>query len=341
MSTRTAKPRATLKTVAELTGLSLSTVSLSLRDGSNVSPATRKKVSEAAKQVGYVPNRAGVRLRTGRTNVLSLMLSTDNNSVDFTRMIIQGIGDHIKDTRYHLNVIPDVGSSDPIASVQYVLENRTADGIILTHTKARDPRVQFLLDADFPFVCHGRTEFYTPHAFHDLNAERLVELAVERLVALGRKKILLLILDNKTTNFANTLLTFRRSIASAGIESEVVSDGAHLGSAKDSRSFGYSLSKCVDRFDGIICINELTALAVISGMQEGGRLLGSDYDLICRQTTEILPTLYPNIDTICENLYGTGRELAKLLIKVVDGEQSEHLQTLHEPKTCWRKDITT
>ena len=329
--------RATLRTVAELTGLSLSTVSLSLRDGSNVKPSTRRKVAEAAKLVGYVPNRAGVRLRTGRTNVLSLVLATDENSVDFTRMLIQGIGAHIQGTRYHLNVVPEFAVSDPVETVRHILENRTADGLILTHTQARDPRVQLLLDAGFPFVCHGRTEFYTPHAFHDLHAERFVDLAVKRLVDLGRKKFLLAAADNKTTTYTNMVMAFNRSIAAADVAGHITENSNVLGSASDARTYGRSLGKNCGDYDAIICNNELTALAIISGLQEGGNALGHDYDLICRQTTEILPTLYPKIDTVAENLFETGSELAKLLIRAVGGEDVTQLQTLREPVAIWRK----
>ncbi|RYG95011.1 MAG: LacI family transcriptional regulator, partial [Alphaproteobacteria bacterium] len=66
--------RATLKTISEITGLSLSTVSLSLRGGASLKEETRRKVAEAAALVGYIPDRAGVRLRTGKTNVIALVL---------------------------------------------------------------------------------------------------------------------------------------------------------------------------------------------------------------------------------------------------------------------------
>jgi len=88
--------------------------------------------------------------------------------------------------------------------------------------------------------------------------------------------------------------------------------------------------------DALICNNELTALAIIGGLQEAGKLLGKHYDLVCKQTTEILPLMYPTLDTVAEDLYSTGIELADLLIKNIDGEAPASLQTLHEPIPCWR-----
>jgi len=326
----------TLKTIAELTGLSLSTVSLSLRDDSQLKKTTREKVAKAAKEVGYVPNRAGVRLRTGRTNVLALVLAADINNMDFTRILIQGIGAQIHGSKFHLNVIPEFERSSPVEAIEYILSNQSADGVILTHTSARDPRVQLLMDADFPFVSHGRTEFYSPHAYHDFHAERYVELAVNRLHERGMKNILLAAVDNGTTNFSNTVNGFNRAIAKAGIIGEVEVNSNLLANTDATRSFGKSLAKRTQLFDGIICNNELTALAIIGGMADSGKSLGEHYELICKQTTDILPILYPKMDTVSEDLFSTGQELAKLLIKRIDSEPVDSLQTLNMPITQWR-----
>ncbi len=331
--------RATLKTIAELTGLSLSTVSLSLRDGSKLKQTTRDKVIEAAQAVGYVPNRAGVRLRTGRTNVLALVLSTDVNNLDFTRILIKGIGARITGSHFHLNVIPEFEQSGPIETVQYILSNRTADGVILTHTSARDPRVQLLMDAELPFVSHGRTEFYSEHAYHDFNAEKFVELAVERLAAKGCKKLLLAAVDNGTTNFANTVNGFNRAIANSNILGSVAEKSTQLSNTDATRVFARELGASMNGVDGIICNNELTALAVIGGLQESGKTLGKDYNLLCKQTTEVLPLLYPKLDTVAEDLYATGIELADLLIKRIDGDDPANLQTMHEPIPQWRDEL--
>ena len=330
----------TLKTIAEMTGLSLSTVSLSLRDGSNLKQSTRDKVAEAAREIGYVPNRAGVRLRTGRTNVIALVLSTDQKTLDFTQQLIQGIGSHIQGTHLHLTVVPEFDPADPVDAVRYILENRAADGVILTYTSARDPRVQLLMDANFPMVSHGRTEFYTPHPYHDFHAERFIELAVDRLASKGRRKVLLAAVDNGTTNYSNTVEGFNRSIAENRLGGDVLKNVEVLNTTEEARAFGRTLGQqpAGERFDSIICNNELVALAIISGLEEMGIRLGADYDLICKQTTKILPILYPTIDTVSEDLFAAGAELAKLLIARIEGTEVETLQTLHEPIPRWRSD---
>ncbi len=326
----------TLRTIAELTGLSVSTVSLSLRDGAKLKQETRDKIAKAAREVGYVPNRAGVRLRTGQTNVLTFVLPHDRHGIDFTRSVIQGIGAQLEKTRFHLNVMPEPKSDDPTSAVRYILDNRTSDGVILTRTSARDPRVQILADAGLPFVTHGRTEFYTPHAFHDFHIERFVELAVERLISLGRKKFLLVVCEKDTTYFALLGAAYFRSIVKQGVSGEFESDANTLNDPQLVRAFGRSLGQQLE-FDALICENELTALSLVSGLAESGRTLGRDYDLICKQTTEILPALYPKMDTVAEDLLATGESLAKLLIDQLNGAPVENLGTLQEPVPSWEQ----
>jgi LacI family transcriptional regulator len=83
--------RPTLKTIAQLTGLGITTVSRALKDGPELSLETRTRVRQVAEQLGYRPHRAGVRLRTGRTYVIGLILDQNNTVAEFERRIILGV----------------------------------------------------------------------------------------------------------------------------------------------------------------------------------------------------------------------------------------------------------
>src|SRR3546814_14680330 len=65
----------TLKTLAELTGLAVTTVSRALADAPQIALDTRKRVRRAAEAIGHMPDRAAHRRRTGSTNVITLVLA--------------------------------------------------------------------------------------------------------------------------------------------------------------------------------------------------------------------------------------------------------------------------
>jgi LacI family transcriptional regulator len=326
--------RVTLKTIAEVTGLSLSTVSLALRGGTTLKQETRDQVASAAQALGYVPDRAGVRLRTGKTNVLALVLDGAEDSIDFARQMIQGIGQAIRTTPYHLTVTPefDRQSTD---TVRYILENRAADGIIITHTSPDDARVQMMLDTGFPFVSHGRTAMAAEHAFHDFHSESFAELAVDRLAAKGCKRVLLVIGDDSTTNYSNIVKAFRDRAIQRGIEARL--QERTLGrSPADTRQLGLELAHSADRPDGLICDSETRSLALIGGFTEAGLVPGRDLHLVYKQTSGILPTMFPRLDSIREDVFAAGVELTRLLQQRIEGAPVGDLQTLSEPQPQWR-----
>jgi LacI family transcriptional regulator len=330
--------RPTLRTIAEMTGLSLSTVSLSLRGGASLRQETRDKVAEAARQVGYVPDRAGVRLRTGKTNVITLVLHGGDDSIDFARQMIQGIGRALGGTQYHLNVTPEFGADGDVSAVRYILESRAADGIIITHTTPDDVRVATLVEAGFPFVSHGRTAFAAPHPFHDFHSEVFAQQALDRLADKGCQRVMLFIGNRHITNFANIATAFRAAAARRGVIAEVLDVSETRRTPDEVRTLGAELAMRADRPDGIITDNEIRTIALLAGMQSAGVRPGQGVELVYKQTSGILPTFYPDLDSIEEDVTASGAELTRLLIRRIEGEPAEALQTLAEPVLHWRSD---
>ena len=85
--------RPTLRSLAEVVGLSISTVSLALRNSPEIAEGTRLRVQLAARHAGYRPNRAGVRLRTGKTNVITVALNPQDEGSGFFADFVFGIAD--------------------------------------------------------------------------------------------------------------------------------------------------------------------------------------------------------------------------------------------------------
>lgn len=274
---RPGRKRATLKTIAELTGLSLRRSPLALRGGGSLKEETSRRVAEAAKELGYVPDRAGVRLRTGKTNVIALILAGDDEAIDFARHMIRGIGTAIAGTRYHLNVMPEFVNSDPIEAVRYVLENRVADGVIPAHTAPQDARAKLMMDQDFPFVTHGRTDFGAAHASHDFHAEAFVDMAVERLAAQGCRSILLdggVWRDHQLSQPDPQLPKGHRPAGTGGTGG--TADGGKPDSAA-LRAAGLALAKSPDRPDGLIWRQRNPRHPLLGGLAEGGRAAGPQH----------------------------------------------------------------
>ena len=71
----------TLKDVAELAGVSRSAVSRTFTKGASVSSKMRRKVENAARELGYSPNALASSLTTGRTKLIGLVANNFANPI--------------------------------------------------------------------------------------------------------------------------------------------------------------------------------------------------------------------------------------------------------------------
>src|SRR5689334_20512848 len=133
---RSGKP--TLRTIAEMTGLAITTISRALNNAPELSDETRVRVQKIAAEIGYVPDRTALRLKTGRTNVIALMLDPHDEILGFGQSMVSGLTAALAGTSYHLVITPSVKSARPIDPILYVLRNKAADGVIFSRTEPDD-----------------------------------------------------------------------------------------------------------------------------------------------------------------------------------------------------------
>ncbi|MDE1991194.1 MAG: LacI family DNA-binding transcriptional regulator [Rhizobiaceae bacterium] len=318
----------TLRTIAELTGLAVPTVSRALANAPQISKDTRDMVRKVADGVGYLPDRAALRLKTGRTNVLSLLMDAHEEILGFSTSLLRGLTRALSGTHYHIIVTPNFSTTSLVDPVHFILRNRLADGIIFTRTEPFDPRARLLLEEGFPFITHGRTEFSTPHAFVDFDNSAFAYEATRRLIVKGRQKALI-ILPPKRLMFGQHLLHgFMRAVREAGISHEIPEAVTLDSSAGEIREFVKMRMGEPDAPDAFVCAGEISALATIAGLNDRGMVLGDQFDIVAKQTSRLLSEIHPGVETIYEDLAAAGESMGELLLKQIAGEPPEELQFL-------------
>ena len=330
-TTNATNERPTLRTIAYMTGLSVASVSKALKDFPDISKETKDRVRMVAAQIGYYPNRAGVRLRTGKTNVISLILNIDEELMGLTSHIIYGISETLADTDYHLIVTPYSRQKDPVAPVRYILDTGSADGVILSSSESYDPRVKLLSERRLPFVTHGRTDMDIVHPYHDFDNEAYAYDAVRRLTERGRRTLSILEPLPKFTFHRHLKAGFLRGLNDFGAQ-EIPFPDVALDDPIDS--IYESTRQMLDQhptLDGIIAGSSAGAVVIASAADASGRRLGKDIDIVSKQPPTLLRYMRPEILTAREDLRLAGRELAKALLARIDGEAPERLQSLSTP----------
>ncbi|MBO6724695.1 MAG: substrate-binding domain-containing protein [Rhizobiaceae bacterium] len=328
-----ADARPTLKTIAFMTGLGVTTVSRALKDAPDISADTKRRVQLVAKQVGYRPNRAGVRLRTGKTNVISLLLNTDEQLMGFISDIIYGVSRALRGTPYHIILTPYSGRDDPMDAVRYVVETHSADGIIISRTEPQDARVQYMLERNFPFATHGRTDVVPEHPWHDFDNEVFARLAVERLAREGRKRLALLAPEPKLSYYRHMTDGFVNGVAECGL-TEVPFHNVWVDQPIDKiRDAAIALLKRQGRPDGIVCGSGASAMAVVNALEMCGMELGREIDVVTKQSTELVQMFRPGLFVVEEDFRLAGRELANAVLGQIEGRPVAELQSLSVPQS--------
>jgi LacI family transcriptional regulator len=326
----------TLKTIAGETGLALTTISRALADDPKIAAATRERVARVAVELGYVPDRAAQRLRTGRTNVIALALSPHEEIIGFRGSIIAGLSDALQGTAFHISMMPYTLSDDPLRPIAHIVRNRLADGVVFAGTRPDDDRARLLLDEDFPFVSHGRTALGDRHPWVDYDNAAFAEMAVDRLVTRGRRRIVLIPPRADNTFAAHMAEGFRSAAARHGVATETI-PGATLATPADRlHALIGERMRAIDPPDGFICPGEVLAMAVLAALSDGGWRPGKDVDVIAKQTSSVFDQFRPRIDTIYEDLRASGRAIGELLLRRIAGEPPEGLHMLMQPLPTFR-----
>lgn len=322
----------TLRTISEMTGFAVTTVSRALSNAPQISVDTRKRVHEVAASIGYLPDRAAQRLKTGRTNVISVLLDPHEEILGYGISLMHGLAKSLQDTPYHLIVTPNFINNSNIDAVRHIVRNGMADGIIFSRTEPFDPRVRLLLENGFPFVTHGRTEFTTEHAYVDYDNFSFAYEATKWLILRGRRKPMIILPPKRLTFSQHLLHGFMTAVREAGAAYEVAEEIDLDCPVERIRSYMSQRAGEPDAPDGFACGGEVSALATITGMSDHGLTLGVEYDIVAKRTSQLLSQIQPKVQTIYEDLTNTGEHMGRILLARIAGEEIADLQVLLKPE---------
>ncbi len=323
--------RPTLKTIARLSGMAVPTVSRALADAPDIGKETKRRVREIATKIGYRPNRAGVRLRTGRTNVISLVMSTEHDMMNHTARLISSVTSALRGTPYHMIVTPYFPDEDPMVPIRYIVETGSADGLIINQVQPDDPRVDYMIENKFPFVTHGRTRKCEQHAYFDYDNTTFGRLAVEALVERGRNRVALLA-PPETQNYAQNMIAGASAAAAeAGISFSLI-EGA------DAHCDNPVIEQAIKRTylaeaapDGLIAPSIGGCVTMVSSIEETGLVLGRDFDVVAKEAITFLRRFRSEILVVQENIDLAGDFLARALLHRISHPDEPPMQQLDAP----------
>lgn len=180
-----------LKDIAQLTGLSVMTVSKALRDEPDVSAETKAKIKALAQQLGYVPDSSAQGLRTKTSKLLGLVIPAVTNPI-YARMVY-AIEDRASELGYEILFAQTLNKPEREDACLRHLLSRRVDGLFITPVyrfEAETRIYQEIVARKIPAVLLGPPAPFCRNFISIEIEEAAASFNVTRhLLGLGHKKI--------------------------------------------------------------------------------------------------------------------------------------------------------
>lgn len=307
----------TIVSIAERAGVSIASVSRVL-NGVGARPDTVRKVERAATELGYVPNAVAQSLKGGRTKQLTFAMQDIGNPV-YVAMVreIQAV---TRTAGYRLLLhSTDAVIEDELAVVRS-LGDRTSDGLILCPIRITPEHIEVLRNAAGPVVVIGSLPGEVPPV-DAVQADSIsgARLAVEHLVASGRRRIAFVNGPVDTVPGHNRRQGYRTALADHGIPYDPALERA--------TSFGLAAGReaMLDLFDSgaapdaVLGANDQLALGASQAAHERGLRIPGDLAITGMDDSDLARAGWPPLTSVDLGSKERGRTAAHMLLERLAG----------------------
>lgn len=184
------RKRVTIDDIATTAGLARTTVSdiLNRNAGSRYSKATRTRVDEAVRKLGYNPSRAAQQLARGRSGQVGLLLTRDFSNPFFAH-VADFVERAIRARQFHLQLAVANDDGQRIHSFRKLLGDEVEGLVIGPFYEPLDLKIyQDQLKGSVPIVVFGGA-FQCPFDLVSLDHRCGYELLVDHLIELGHRRV--------------------------------------------------------------------------------------------------------------------------------------------------------
>lgn len=298
----------TARDVARVAGVSVSTVSRALAKPAEVAPATREKVLDTARGMGYLPNPAASGLITGRTSTIGLIVPDLENP--FFAAVTKGVQSRARAAGYHVVVADsdeDPSQEEDLARTMV----KRVDGIVMCSPRAPDSVIaQLALECKLILINRACGDI-PGVAIDNLTG---IRQAMGHLLALGHRKIAYV--GGPVTSWSNAArLASLQLVAAEHPDLELVD----LGSFQPYVSGGVAAADLVivSGATAVVAYNDLVAFGLLDRLRHRGVGVPDDISVVGIDNIRMSELTFPSLTSVGIPLVNCGRAGVDLLLSFV------------------------
>jgi DNA-binding LacI/PurR family transcriptional regulator len=333
-TSRNTKPAVTLRSVAELVGLTASTVSAVLNSSSashSVPERTKKRILAAARALDYRPNFFARSLRVQRTYMIGVILAEIGDA--YGSVVVSGIERYLREQNVFFLTVAHRHDKKLLASYSTVLRERGVEGFITLDTL-------LMGEPPLPTVAvagHRRIKGVTNIV---LDHHRAASLALTHLVDLGHEKIAFMKGSKLSADSDDRWNAICEVAAKMGVRMrpELIIE---LKGDDPSPNLGYPFAQQLlgrkQPFTALFAYNDISAIGAICAFQEAGLRVPEDVSVVGFDDIQSAAYITPPLTTVRQPLVKMGEIAARALLDRINGRMKYVPEIAIEPELVVRR----
>ncbi|HKM00522.1 MAG TPA: LacI family DNA-binding transcriptional regulator [Sedimentibacter sp.] len=310
----------TIKDVARLAEVSISTVSRVINDSKPVSPEVRKRVLKVIEETGYKPNDVARSLVTRRSYLIGVIVN--NLAQSYVADVVRGIEEIGKMYGYDILLSSSYGSKETQEKYLQLLDRKQAEGLFLVGNKFDEEIVQLAKSFNKPCVFFTR-DVYEKMNYITIDSKSAIYEVSQYLIEEGHKKIAYFSdYENRTTVENEKLEGYLKAIEDNELEYSKV---YVVGGNKHSQAYelGKSIINEAGDFTAAVCSTDEIAIGILDSMIDNGIKVPDDVSVVGFGNIREGKFVRPEITTIGEPYYDVGAVGMRMLIKMIKGDKTQ------------------
>lgn len=316
---------ATLKEVAEMAGVSVSTVSYVLNGKKKVRAETMKRIEDAIDALDYCPNLLASSLKTNQSKTIGVVVSDITNL--FFVDVLKNMEEELTKSGYCMIICNADNDAEKEKKSLRRLLSRNIDGLILIGTGDSD--LSGYRKIKLPLVCLDRVadeEFFTVRVDNVLGGR----LATQYLLKKGRRKILYI--GNSRYRFSKERCQgYEQEMTEAGLSENIsVLDLQTLKADEAFREID-GLLKQGQRFDAVFGGIDYFAIGALKALLSLGIPVPEETAVIGYDDIAPAKFTYPELTSVAQPKAEMGRTVVQYLLTMIQGEKVEGHERILKP----------
>lgn len=315
-----------IKDVAKLAGVSVSTVSRALNETTYVKEETRMRVLEAAKELNYMPNVFAQGLKSNRSNTVALIIPDIGNMI-FPK-ITQGVEQVMRKNGY-ITILCNTGEDFEVEK-KYIqsLRNQKIGGFIFATMTKQSSFIYELRKEGIPIVL---VERYNDERIDAIGIDNFKAgySATNYLIEIGHRNIIFVMGDPQLYLYEQRLAGYRKALEDNDIKfrEEYV-----IWESYDSISLYAQVKRAFERLpniEAIVASSDPKAFIIMRALKDMGKTIPKDVSIVGIDDVEFSALIDPPLTTVSQPLVQLGELAAKKLISQI--RYKERTGQLKEP----------